>query len=64
MEDFVQMQAPGNTTGKAWRIALAGSIVLLLTIPLLLAFLAQAPDLRTMSMLGLGRGTNHWSQPL
>ena len=56
MEDFVQMQAPGNTTGKASRIALAGSIVLLLTIPLLLAFLAQAPDLRTIDYVSVWAG--------
>src|SRR5260370_1025457 len=56
MEDFVQMQAQGATTGKASRIALAGGIVLLLAIPLLLAFLAQAPDLRTIDYVSVWAG--------
>ena len=56
MEDFVQMEARGATTRKASRIALAGGIVLLLTIPLLLAFLAQAPDLHTIDYVSVWAG--------
>src|SRR5260370_36374592 len=56
MEDFVEMQAQGNTTVKTSRIALAGAIVLLVAIPLLLAFLAQAPDLRTIEYVSVSAG--------
>ena len=56
MEDFVQMEARGATTGKASRVALAGGIVLLLAIPLLLAFLAQTPDLHTIDYVSVWAG--------
>src|SRR5271166_1535164 len=56
MEDFVQMQAQGTTSGKLSRVALAAALVLLLTVPLLLAFLAQAPDLRTIDYVSVWAG--------
>ena len=56
MEDLVQMEARGARTGKASRIALAGGMVLLLAVPLLLAFLAQAPDLHTIDYVSVWAG--------
>jgi hypothetical protein len=56
MEDFVRMEAQGVTAGKTSRIALAGGIVLLLAIPLLLAFLAQEPDLHTIDYVSVWAG--------
>ena len=56
MEEFVQMEALSATSGKASRIALAGAILLLLVVPLQLAFLAQASDLHTIDYVSVWAG--------